>query len=916
MNITNNTNLANLQSYYKLNANSISSSPLPPTPLNATTSTNASASQTNTPTSTINTTANINSNTTNSSVDNIENFYKIKNIPNSVKESTESNQVFDYFNNSNNNKTELNKEGTKNIKLEVLSESSSTSNYNKNSDSSELFEDSNNNKNTYSHQDESKQMGLKKNSSIFSFKPNNEVMQSRRDSTQYSKFRSKSELGSRNSSFNSEFKLSEFRREFKTSNIESTQNLSKSINTLEYLGKIANNPTSVANVASKTSDNFVPQREKYLMRKNSNRSTSSSNRKNLPIAQKDSSIYSDLINTSESESLRNRSTRNNKLKKLKKYSNNNNDSLKSDKPQLVELKFKNRKKSELNWNDLKKEILIKKLIGSGTQSTTTNTDLINTIKNSYKYLDESEYNDDDYDEEDAPTNHRLQHHHNDDDESNENEEEDEEDENEDINNQDDNDSDDDDTDESIHLYSGSLSEKLKQMAHNPTRQDNRENIITKNKIFSSTSLSSSCNSLCSNESIKKIYTDHSTKGLLLNRSGPHSTSISKIYPAAVDELSKSQQSNIKIKSLPLNHPTSFKLNEDPYIRHQMSKSNYRNMVLKKNQQASNNSSSSTNHLQYISNSKLIKQNESGIGSTKMGSEDIGDASSASYLVSSIVHNNNNSANYSLASSKQLTSRQQQLLKLKKKQQQKQQQQSTTNVIAAQNVVIASAAAAEEETKSENYAKPVKSKTDRSHGLSEPIKSILDAIVSLSSLDTLNDIDSDDDNDDEDEDDDDDDDESIGNNNLYLHHHTHHSNDTNHHNNTTKQKLVEPSDSTIDLNYVDHHLYRYDPNEYYLNNNDNNKILIDQDWSYSLNSTAFSGSDQRLIAEIVRKLKPIINKCVKKEVKHYLDQQIGSNTGNNNNNNNNSNNANNMKDTTKKNFINQMDKTSLTNIGDF
>ena len=56
---------------------------------------------------------------------------------------------------------------------------------------------------------------------------------------------------------------------------------------------------------------------------------------------------------------------------------------------------------------------------------------------------------------------------------------------------------DDDSDESIHLYSGSLSEKLKQMSQNPTRQDNRENIVTKNsKIFSSTSLSSSCNSLC------------------------------------------------------------------------------------------------------------------------------------------------------------------------------------------------------------------------------------------------------------------------------------------------------------------------------------------------------------------------------------------------------------------------------------
>lgn len=134
----------------------------------------------------------------------------------------------------------------------------------------------------------------------------------------------------------------------------------------------------------------------------------------------------------------------------------------------------------------------------------------------------------------------------------------------------DNDSDD-DSDESIHLYSGSLSEKFKKMTHNPTRQDNRENITSKNKIFSSTSLSSSCNSLCSNESIKKIYTDHSNKGGIIhqlnsnnnNRNTPHSTaSISKIYPAGAsdEQTNKSQTSNIKIKSLPLNHPTAFKLN--------------------------------------------------------------------------------------------------------------------------------------------------------------------------------------------------------------------------------------------------------------------------------------------------------------------------------------------------------------------
>ncbi len=83
-------------------------------------------------------------------------------------------------------------------------------------------------------------------------------------------------------------------------------------------------------------------------------------------SQKDSSIYSDLINTSESESLpNNRSCRNNKLKKLKPI---NDSLLKNEKPtQMVELKFKNnnKKNTELNWNDLKKEFLIQKLIGTG-----------------------------------------------------------------------------------------------------------------------------------------------------------------------------------------------------------------------------------------------------------------------------------------------------------------------------------------------------------------------------------------------------------------------------------------------------------------------------------------------------------------------------------------------------------------------
>jgi hypothetical protein len=93
------------------------------------------------------------------------------------------------------------------------------------------------------------------------------------------------------------------------------------------------------------------------------------------------------------------------------------------------------------------------------------------------------------------------------------------------------------------------------------------------------------------------------------------------------------------------------------------------------------------------------------------------------------------------------------------------------------------------------------------------------------------------------------------------------------------------------------------------------MLIDQDWSYSLNSNAFSGNEQRLIAEIVRKLKPIINKCVRKEIKNFMDQQQQQQQQQQANNLNNNNN-NNIKEVIKKNYINQLDKNSLTNIGDF
>lgn len=50
--------------------------------------------------------------------------------------------------------------------------------------------------------------------------------------------------------------------------------------------------------------------------------------------------------------------------------------------------------------------------------------------------------------------------------------------------------------------------------------------------------------------------------------------------------------------------------------------------------------------------------------------------------------------------------------------------------------------------------------------------------------------------------------------------------------------------------------------------------IEQEWSYSLNnSTHFSNNDQRLMSEIIRKLKPIIKKTIKKQIKHYMEKQM-------------------------------------------
>ena len=121
-------------------------------------------------------------------------------------------------------------------------------------------------------------------------------------------------------------------------------------------------------------------------------------------------------------------------------------------------------------------------------------------------------------------------------------------------------------------------------------------------------------------------------------------------------------------------------------------------------------------------------------------------------------------------------------------------------------------------------------------LSDPVKSLMKALNSLSSLDTLNDIDN-----------------SDSDNQSHAKSNT-----------ASRQNLANVNESQ---------LVRYDIDE--LSDIEADKLNgIEQDWSYSLNnSTCFSGNDQRLINEIIRKLKPIIKKCVTKQMKRFIEKQM-------------------------------------------
>jgi hypothetical protein len=122
-------------------------------------------------------------------------------------------------------------------------------------------------------------------------------------------------------------------------------------------------------------------------------------------------------------------------------------------------------------------------------------------------------------------------------------------------------------------------------------------------------------------------------------------------------------------------------------------------------------------------------------------------------------------------------------------------------------------------------------------------------ITLSSLDTLNDIDSEDQS------------YLIGDVDVYEQSKSYHNKD-----------FLDQNDESITAasNLLDNHHHHHDI-EFYKNNEQ--KMYVEQDWSYSLNSTLLSVYDQKLIAEIIRKLKPYVRKCVRKEVKHFFEKHV-------------------------------------------
>ena len=132
--------------------------------------------------------------------------------------------------------------------------------------------------------------------------------------------------------------------------------------------------------------------------------------------------------------------------------------------------------------------------------------------------------------------------------------------------------------------------------------------------------------------------------------------------------------------------------------------------------------------------------------------------------------------------------------------------------------------------------------------SEPIKLCVNTIT-LSSLDTLNDIDS------ENED-------------------------------ALTSENTEENSATIDSSFVDTHINSYGTEcfsnfnlyEKKTNKNDSlNKRGAAKSDSRLESVTNLTLSDQKMVLELMRKLKPYIQKCVRKELKNYLDTHLSKNS---------------------------------------
>ena len=346
----------------------------------------------------------------------------------------------------------------------------------------------------------------------------------------------------------------------------------------------------------------------------------------------------------------------------------------------------------------------------------------------------------------------------------------------------DTDDDDDDDDDSIHLYE-KLTSKIKKLnlKYDSTTLKEIAALSSKKKRTALSPdvsmLSTSCSSI-SNESIKKVYINNCNINTLVTEV----------------ESDLKPRKTIKVQTTP---------SGEKYFKSSLKKHSKYETASQVNKNSSTREKIASN-----SSTKVVAEPAKDRASPNSW---IHDPSSISYLNASNFYNPNSYPRQTTVKSKQ---RHRQTSSLR---------QPPKSSYKNRSILKQEGKARNDVTKSDKY-------------LIDPVKSLIKALNSLSSLDTLNDIDN-----------------SDSDNQSHAKSHI-----------TSRQNLANVNESQ---------LVRYDIDEF--SDIEPDKLNgIEQDWSYSLNnSTCFSGNDQRLINEIIRKLKPIIKKCVTKQMKRFIEKQM-------------------------------------------